>query len=113
MKVPADGSALETHLDAISRKSGATVDPQFYQKLKVQYLPQLGFLTAISPAVQIVPAPMGWEGIVSSTLLIGLCDNDTKPNMQFSTDDTQYFKNPQMRNMDDHFGDIETDIQGM
>lgn len=31
---------------------------------------------------------------------------------QFTTGDQQYFKTPEMKNMDEHFGDIHTKIIG-
>jgi hypothetical protein len=54
---------------------------------------------------------MGWDSAVSSPRYQNRVVGEIS-DRQFSTEYTQYFKNPQMRNMDDHYGDIESVIQG-
>ena len=67
------------------------------QDLKVVYLPQIGFLIALPKDEQV------------GTALFEGNEHDSWERM-FSGDDIVYYKNDKMRSMDEHFGDLCTDI---
>jgi DNA mismatch repair protein MSH5 len=72
------------------------------------YFPQLGHLAVLTDrnmSIEI-PAHLEWDLRVSYRRY-------RLSWYQFTTGDQQYFKTPEMKNMDDHFGDIHTKIIGM
>lgn len=103
---------MESYLDVISQSIAERVHRDFYDSLTVKYLPQLGFLTAISPVIPRCAVPHGWETVVGTDNPFSKPTRLVKLICQFATDESQFYKNDQMRNMDEHFGDMESEIAG-
>jgi hypothetical protein len=76
------------------------------------YFPQLGHLAVLTNRNMSIefPAHLEWELRVSPALQH---PEAIEGSWQFTTGDQQYFKTPEMKNMDEHFGDIHTKIIGM
>lgn len=68
--------------------------------LNVVYLPQIGFLVAMPKDEEAGTAL--WEG-----------DNDDRWERMFSSEEVVYYKTAKMKDMDDYFGDLRSDICGM
>lgn len=84
---------LDALLSQVARKLSEQIPAELHETLNVIYFPQIGFLTTIprNPAT-------------NAGLYNGGIENPWE--QMFSTEDQVYFKNNEMREMDDHFGDI-------
>ncbi|KAF2019048.1 hypothetical protein BU24DRAFT_341301 [Aaosphaeria arxii CBS 175.79] len=91
MKRTFDG--LGSLLAEVERKLAEDIPHNLRQTLNVIYFPQIGFLTTtpIDPETREVVYEGGFEN---------------PWERMFATEDQCYFKNSQMREMDDHFGDL-------
>ena len=68
-------------------------------QLNVIYFPQIGFLIAM-PKDQETGTSL-WEG-----------SRDTPWERMFSTEKLVYYKNSHMQDLDEHFGDVDSQISG-
>lgn len=92
-----DYNGLESMLSAIGREISKGVPATFQPTLNVIYFPQIGFLIS----VQREP---GIEGV-------SLFDSNDEPwERIFTTNRIEYYKNSEMREMDERFGDLWTSI---
>jgi len=92
-----DYNGLESMLSAIGREIAKTVPASFQPTLNVIYFPQIGFLIS----VQREPDVNG----------ISLLDSNDEPwERIFTTNQIEYYKNSEMREMDERFGDLWTAI---
>ncbi|CAO2650650.1 Nn.00g019420.m01.CDS01 [Neocucurbitaria sp. VM-36] len=91
MKRTLDG--LESFLNEVARKLSEQMPIDLRTTLNVIYFPQIGFLVT-------VPVDLDTGAAVHD----GGIENPWE--RMFSTEDQVYFKNSQMREMDDHFGDV-------
>ncbi|KAF2264564.1 hypothetical protein CC78DRAFT_580350 [Lojkania enalia] len=86
-------AGLDALLSQVARKMSEKIPSNLQEALNVIYFPQIGFLTAvpIDPTTHTAVYDGGfgnpWERM-------------------FSTEEHAYFKNNEMREMDDHFGDL-------
>ncbi|KAF2182192.1 hypothetical protein K469DRAFT_636979 [Zopfia rhizophila CBS 207.26] len=86
-------AGLDALLSQVARKLSERIPSDLQESLNVIYFPQIGFLTT----VPINPATGG-------VIYDGSIDNPWE--RMFSTEEQAYFKNNEMCEMDDHFGDI-------
>ena len=92
-----DYNGLESMLSAIGREIAKGVPAKFSPTLNVIYFPQIGFLIS----VQCEPDVDG----------ISLLDSNDEPwERMFTTNQVEYYKNSEMREMDERFGDLWTSI---
>lgn len=91
MKRTFDG--LDALLSQVSRKLAERIPAELHETLNVIYFPQIGFLTTIPR-----------NAATNTGLYNGSIENPWEE--MFSTEDQVYFKNNEMREMDDHFGDL-------
>lgn len=91
MKRTFDG--LSDLLSQVARKLSERIPAELHETLNVIYFPQIGFLTT-------VPRNHATGGGVYQ----GGIENPWE--QMFSTEEQVYFKNNEMREMDDHFGDL-------
>ncbi|KAF2495890.1 hypothetical protein BU16DRAFT_560749 [Lophium mytilinum] len=91
MKRTFDG--LDALLSQVARKLSESIPAELHETLNVIYFPQIGFLTT-------VPRNHATGGGVYQ----GGIENPWE--QMFSTEEQVYFKNNEMREMDDHFGDL-------
>ncbi|KAL7267479.1 hypothetical protein RUND412_009935 [Rhizina undulata] len=98
MKHMYDG--MDSMLSEVARQIAASIPEDVATRLNVIYFPQLGYLTA-------VPSIEGSENGGDSE------DGGPRPSyagegweFQFCTGTSWYYKNPQMREMDEYFGDM-------
>ena len=88
---------VDSLLDHVAEDIRKTIPVGLPQDLKVVYLPQIGFLVALPKDEEAGTAL--WEGT----------DGEHWEKM-FAGDDLVYYKNDKMRTLDNHFGDLFTDI---
>ena len=92
-----DYNGLESMLSAIGREIAKTVPANFQPTLNVIYFPQIGFLISVQR-----------EPDVDA---ISLLDSNDEPwERIFTTNQIEYYKNSEMREMDERFGDLWTAI---
>ncbi|KAF2804902.1 uncharacterized protein BDZ99DRAFT_425101 [Mytilinidion resinicola] len=91
MKRTFDG--LDALLSQVARKLSESIPAELHETLNVIYFPQIGFLAT-------VPRNHATGGGVYQ----GGIENPWE--QMFSTEEQVYFKNNEMREMDDHFGDL-------
>ncbi|KAF2198323.1 hypothetical protein GQ43DRAFT_465698 [Delitschia confertaspora ATCC 74209] len=86
-------AGLDALLSQVARKLAERIPFELQESLNVIYFPQIGFLTT----VPLDPTTGGgvYEGGI-----------DSPWERMFSTEEQVYFKNSEMREMDDHFGDL-------
>ncbi|PVF94626.1 hypothetical protein CPB86DRAFT_808461 [Serendipita vermifera] len=92
-------AGMDSLLSSIARNIAEGISPEHaerYRELNVVYFPQLGYLISIPLQVEDSESQMrqgleGWQ-------------------FQFMTDDAFYFKSQEMREMDEHVGDLNTYI---
>ncbi|KAG0347719.1 MutS protein msh5 [Podila humilis] len=82
---------LDSFLSEIAKKISETIPSEFTHTINVIYFPQLGYLIAI-------PMNTNWEK-PEDFELEGL-------SFQFKTEQTVYYKNDEMRQLDEHLGDL-------
>ncbi|KAF9425765.1 MutS protein msh5 [Podila epigama] len=82
---------LDSFLSEIAKKISGTIPTDFTHAINVIYFPQLGYLIA-------VPMNAKWK-TPEDFELEGLC-------FQFKTENTVYYKNDEMRQLDEHLGDL-------
>ncbi|KAF2471929.1 uncharacterized protein BDR25DRAFT_366675 [Lindgomyces ingoldianus] len=86
-------AGLDVLLSQVARKLSERIPSDLQESLNVIYFPQIGFLTT-------VPIDLATGGGVYE----GSFENPWE--RMFSTEEQVYFKNIEMREMDDHFGDL-------
>ncbi|KAF2120478.1 muts domain V-domain-containing protein [Lophiotrema nucula] len=84
---------LDSLLGEVARKLSERVPSSLQESLNVLYFPQIGFLTTV--AVDAATGSAVWDGGFENPW-----------ERMFSTEEQVYFKNLEMREMDDHFGDL-------
>ncbi|KAF1841047.1 uncharacterized protein K460DRAFT_420875 [Cucurbitaria berberidis CBS 394.84] len=84
---------LEAFLNEVARKLSERMPSDLRATLNVIYFPQIGFLVTV---------PVDPE--TGAAVHDGSFDNPWE--RMFSTEEQVYFKNSEMREMDDHFGDV-------
>lgn len=87
-------------LSHVSRHLCAEIPNGLPTDLAVMYFPQLGFL--IQAPLPSLGTPPIWESL----------ETEEPWERMFSNDAFAYYKNSKMREMDDHFGDVYSDICG-
>lgn len=92
-------AGIDELLSEAARSIASEVPEGLSDDLNVIYFPQIGFLIAMPKDRELGRA--FWEG-----------PEDDAWQQMFSTDDITYYKNSQMQQMDDHFGDIYSNICG-
>lgn len=105
MKSLYDG--MDSMLSEVARQIAADVPDDVATRLNVIYFPQLGYLIVV-PGVSNTSGDSSRDGVTVNTA-------DTRPayvgsswDFQFSTATSWYYKNSQMREMDEYFGDLYT-----
>ncbi|KAI9820000.1 MAG: MutS protein msh5 [Pycnora praestabilis] len=93
MKRTYDG--IESLLSEIARQLAETMPEQVQATLNVIFFPQIGFLIAV---------PI--EGETGRGIYEGGVDEEEPWERMFATDSVVYFKNTNMRELDEHFGDM-------
>ncbi|EIW73074.1 hypothetical protein TREMEDRAFT_26100, partial [Tremella mesenterica DSM 1558] len=93
------GIEWESHAKVLNRQASVAalieIPPNFCNNnIFVRYFPQLGFLVAIRNRNLNMDEPPGWRII-------------------FENENEEFFKTPQMENLDDHYGDIYCQIGDM
>lgn len=92
-----DYNGLESMLSAIGREISKGVPATFQPTLNVIYFPQIGFLISVQREPDI-------DGVA-------LFDSNDEPwERIFTTNQIEYYKNCEMREMDERFGDLWTSI---
>ncbi|KAF2748154.1 hypothetical protein M011DRAFT_422382 [Sporormia fimetaria CBS 119925] len=86
-------AGLEDLLSQVARKLSERIPSDLQQALNVLYFPQIGFLVTV-PLDPMTGEPVYDGGFQSPW------------ERMFSTEGQAYFKNSEMREMDDHFGDL-------
>lgn len=86
-------AGLDDLLGQVARKLSERIPADLQQALNVLYFPQIGFLTT-------VPLDPETGGAVYDG------GYESPWERMFSTEEQAYFKNDEMREMDDHFGDL-------
>ncbi|KAF2276083.1 mismatch repair protein 5 [Westerdykella ornata] len=86
-------AGLDDLLGQVARKLSEGIPSDLQQSLNVLYFPQIGFLTTV-PLDPATGDPV-YEGTF-----------DSPWERMFSTEGQIYFKNSEMREMDEHFGDL-------
>ena len=101
MKRMFDG--MESMLAEVSRDIGSHLPENVGANLNVIYFPQLGYLVAV-PVVPKTPSATATNSTESEEVRPAFVGEDWE--YKFCTATSWYYKNPQMREMDDHFGDM-------
>ncbi|KAF1364822.1 mismatch repair protein 5 [Lizonia empirigonia] len=91
MKRTLDG--LEDILNQVASKLSKEITPDLEASLNVIYFPQIGFLVVVP--MDISTGTPAYDGSF-----------DNPWEMMFSAEGQVYFKTPEVREMDDHFGDL-------
>lgn len=100
-------AGIDSLLNEVASQIAASIDEEYADELKVQYLAQIGYLIVV-PSIPV-------HGSVSAS-----ADTETEEvvpaftregwEFQFFAGSSWYYKNPQMREMDQYFGDIYGNI---
>lgn len=101
---------MESMLSEVAREIAITLPPEVQTLLNVIYFPQIGYLL-VMPSVPETMPPDGGATVTESSI------EEVRPawvqddwEFQFFTGACWYYKNPQMRELDDWFGDMYGDI---
>ncbi|KIR53753.1 DNA mismatch repair protein MSH5 [Cryptococcus gattii Ru294] len=82
-------AGLDATLNQVALMIYPQVPPGISSSVNVVYLPQLGYLAVIQADADEPPEILGWES-------------------RFHTEDRYYYKTVEMKDLDDHFGDLYT-----
>jgi DNA mismatch repair protein MSH5 len=92
---------MDSMLSEVARMVADTIPPHLTISVNVIYFPQLGYLIVV---------PLNESG---QPMYDGYAAPDDAWNWMFSSETSAYYKNTKMSEIDDHFGDMYSDICGM